>query len=517
MSVKLVLFYTEIIPIFQVMSFLSDLPISKLLDRLHVHTKSIAVYGASLYVIMEILAYAKWRHRVYWLTHLKTPCLDGKPLEKYEEFFCRNMLTQPRPKEYFESIFQAPLHLISRERAVHLLCYYMTMREMEDYPQHMYPTSVLNKSIHILEVMENNGHFSLHSDPATAWLPKSTLTECTLPRSDVVDFVRVGRASIDAFYKPIPVRLIMLIMRRYAEREMVQMGFTRTVGESCIVYWKRPQMTKRDDSRAIRPLFFLHGLGFGIVPYVHFIRSLLDDRREIVVPEWPNISLGWEDNRCDVSPTPKQYADSLFTCIKTLRNSDGSRATSVDTIGHSWGTAVTHFYKAHRPTLLARQVFIDPIGFATSFHKWATFAHEYCLRSWSELFAIQHEIGLFETFGMWFVKGDINVQCLARRAIYISDILSTSVNNTCDENCLVVLSGKDPVIPSHDIMNDFKRNGTCTTIIDEKWRHGEFLFGKDSGNIWQKITDWVSPRELGKLRRVKSDPSFRGHLFGVAS
>jgi pimeloyl-ACP methyl ester carboxylesterase len=500
------------------MSFLSQLPISKLLDRLHVHTKSIAIYGASLYVLMEVLAYSKWRHRVYWLTHLPLPGLDNYPLEEYEDFFHKEMLSQRRPKEIIETLFQTSVERISRERALHALCFYLTMRELESYPGGEYPSALVAKAQGVLDGMQRAGQFTLHSDPSTAWLPASTRTECTLPRTDVVDFVRIGRASVDAFYKPIPIRLAMLVMRSYAEKEMRQMGFTRTVGASSIVYWKRPQVAKRDDSRAIRPLFFLHGLGFGIVPYVHFIHSLLDDRRDMVVPEWPNISLGWPDNRCDIYPQPKDYADSLFKCIKTLHNSDGSLATCIDTVAHSWGTVVTHFYMAHRPSLLVRRVYIDSLAFATSFHKWATFSNEYCLRSWSDLFAIRHKIGFLETFAMWFIKGDINVQHLGKRVVYFSQILYSVVTKTIDHNCLFVLSGNDAIIPSYDIITHVKQNETCETVLDEDWGHGEFLFGPDPGNIWQRIVDWVSPRDMASaLRRVKSDPSFRGHLFGTAS
>ena len=500
------------------MSFLSKLWIGKIFDRIHVDVKSIATYGASLYVLMEVLAYAKWRRRVQVVSEMEIPDMDNFPIDKYEDFFHKQMASQKYPRDIIESLFQAPLHRVSRERALHFLCFYMTMREQESYPNGMYPLVLVAKAEGVLNAMERKGQFTLHSDPSTAWLSSSVRTECTLPRGDVVDFARIGRPSIDAFYKPIPVRLTMLIMRSYAEREMRQMGFTRTVGSSHIVYWKRPQVTKRDDSRAIRPLFFLHGLGFGIVPYVHFIHSLLDDRRDMVVPEWPNISLGWADNCCDVSPKPRDYADSLFKCIKTLHNSDGSRATCIDTIGHSFGAVVTHFYMAYRPSLLVRRVYIDTLGLAPSFHKWCTFSHEYCLRSWSDLYAIRSKIGTLETFAMWFIKGDINIQKLGKRVLFFCDFLTPPMYKSLDHNSLLVLSGNDVIIPTYDIIKHVEEHETCQTVVDDDWGHGEFLFGPDPGNLWQKMADWVSPREKGAaLRRVKSDPSFRGHLFGSAS
>lgn len=499
------------------MNLLPSLPIRKALERLHVDVKSIITYGASLYVLMEVLAYSTWRKRVKQITDSPLPGLGDYPMDKYEDYFYEEMFNQPQPIEIIESMFQAPLHRVSRERAVHFLCYYFTMKELENYPDNAYPPSVIAKANRAIDDMQMKGEFKLHSDPSTAWLPAEVRTECTLPRTDVVDFVRLGRSSINAFYKPIPMRLVMLCMRCYAEKEMRQMGFVRSVGASNIVYWKRLQRTKKDHTRAIRPLFFLHGLGFGLVPYVHFIHSLLDDRRAIVVPEWPNISLGWEDNCCEGGITPKDYADSLFKYIRTLQNSDGSMATCIDTVGHSWGSVVTHYYMAYRPSLLVRRVYIDSLAFAVSFHRYATFSNEYCLRSWSELFAIRHKIGYLETFAMWFIKGDVNVQQLGKRVTYFSQILYSVVKKTIDHNCLFILSGQDPIIPAYDIIKHVDKNESCETAIDHEWGHGEFLFGPDPGNLWQRIADWVSPRELGVLRRVKSDPSFRGHLFGSAS
>lgn len=488
-------------------------------ENVDVNVKLFACYGASIYAVMELLALWRWRNRVLWVNDFPLPGL-GKdfPLKKYENYFEKTMELQKRPKDVIESLFQAPLHRISSERALHFLCFYLTMKEQESFALSRYPDEIISKATRILDKMQTKGGFVLHSNPATAWLPWTVRSESTLPRSNTVDFARIGRASIDAFYKPIPLRLLMLLARSYAENEMRQMGFVRTVGLHNIVYWKRPQQTKRDDSRAIRPLFFLHGLGFGIVPYVHFIRSLLDDRRDIVVPEWPNISLGWSDNRNDKVPIPVEYADSLFKVIRTLKNSDGSMATCIDTIAHSWGTIVTAYYMAHRPSLLVRRVYIDALTFGASFHRFIAFSFEYCLRSWSELLAIRRHVGIFETFAMWFVKGDINVQLLGKRGVYLAHVLSSDMNQVLDHNCLFVLGGNDPVIPSYDVADHvLEQKLQCKVLIDDDWAHGGFLHQSDPNNYWQRIADWVSPREKGSLRRVKSDPSFRGHLLGSAT
>lgn len=212
------------------------------------------------------------------------------------------------------------------------------MRELESYSGNAYPDTIVESGLRILTEFEKTGQFKLHSDPATAWLHESTPTEAIVgANTSVVDFIRIGRGSINAFYKPLAVQITLSIARLYAEREMREMGFVRSVGNNNVVFWiKEFRRTGDESPSTARPLFFFHGLGFGIVPYIHFIRTLVDDRRTMVVPEWPNISLGWKDNTRDEGLFSHHYAEALSAVVKTLKNSDGTGATTIDVIGHSY-------------------------------------------------------------------------------------------------------------------------------------------------------------------------------------
>jgi hypothetical protein len=54
----------------------------------------------------------------------------------------------------------------------------------------------------------------------------------------------------------------------------------------------------------------------------------------------------------------------------------------------------------------------------------------------------------------------------------------------------------------------------CTVELDPDWGHGGFLFLPDTHDLWQRICDWVAPHR-NVFRKVKSDPSFRGHIFAL--
>lgn len=176
-----------------------------------------------------------------------------------------------------------------------------------------------------------------------------------------------------------------------------------------------------------------------------------------------------------------------------------------------------NYIHAHYPSLFNRRVYIDCICFGVSFHTWATFGAEYHLRSWSELLSFGYSDGWLQMFAWWFVKADWSVQQIAKRLTYFGQSMASHEGGDLNENCLVILSGIDDTIPTYDIRDYVaERKLPCTVLINDNWRHGGFLWQEDPNNIWQKVCDWVSP-EKKSLKRVKSDPSIRGHLFAAGS
>jgi hypothetical protein len=178
-----------------------------------------------------------------------------------------------------------------------------------------------------------------------------------------------------------------------------------------------------------------------------------------------------------------------------------------------------NYIHSHRPLLLARRVYMDAIVFGTSFHTWVLFGAEYQLRSWAELLAFGRSKGAMAALQMWFVKGDVEVQQIARRLTFIGQCMASYEGAEVDEHTLFVLSGQDDVISSYDVVDYCAAHSLpCTVLIDDHWKHGGFLWQDDPNQLWQKVYDWVSPDNVKRgMRRVKSDPSFRGHLFAAGS
>ena len=179
-----------------------------------------------------------------------------------------------------------------------------------------------------------------------------------------------------------------------------------------LVYWHRHCNHERK-----RPaLFFLHGLGFGICPYVGFLKYLVENlggEQDIIAPEWPNISLGWMDNYCsDELPSSQEYADSIYIIAK--RHTPSRKA---DFIGHSFGSAMINYVFAHHPSIINKRVYWDPIVFCNSFPSYAIFSYEHYLSHFSTLWREakkRSDAPLLFCFREWFVKTDINTQQITK-------------------------------------------------------------------------------------------------------
>ena len=86
-----------------------------------------------LYAILECVAFLRWlRERARIEASPRSSMSPKFDRERWGRFFAREMSAQRRPREILQRVFQAPIRNISRERAVHFLCFYLTCGELED-------------------------------------------------------------------------------------------------------------------------------------------------------------------------------------------------------------------------------------------------------------------------------------------------------------------------------------------------------------------------------------------------
>lgn len=114
-------------------------------------------------------------------------------------------------------------------------------------------------------------------------------------------------------------------------------------------------------SAARAPIVFVHGVGFGLLPYTGWARKLLHAARGAPVmllclpfgAQQLGAELGWRR-------TPAHAEQATWEVALALRKHGHREATFV---GHSLGTTVLTWLCRLRPRLVASSVFIDPICF----------------------------------------------------------------------------------------------------------------------------------------------------------
>jgi pimeloyl-ACP methyl ester carboxylesterase len=164
---------------------------------------------------------------------------------------------------------------------------------------------------------------------------------------------------------PLGIHLLLYASTELALRlSMRKRGFTRlSIGS--VAYYFHPGRSSDedfvgnevDDEDEGLPIFFVHGIGIGLLPYLPLVDGLLESGRPLVLPEIPYV-MGlrpWQSPNAVLPPA------AVTTIINTILAIHGfSKATFV---GHSYGTSWVSYMCKYAPTAVAAAVFLDPICF----------------------------------------------------------------------------------------------------------------------------------------------------------
>lgn len=98
---------------------------------------------------------------------------------------------------------------------------------------------------------------------------------------------------------------------------------------------------------------FVHGIGFGLLPYISVIQGLRKFNRSVILVELPHIS-----NRItNIFPSRENFVSTMHT----LLNENNAQAGVF--IGHSFGTTYVSWLLKFSPSMVDKAVFIDPVVF----------------------------------------------------------------------------------------------------------------------------------------------------------
>eukprot|EP01134_Creolimax_fragrantissima_P003285 CFRG3285T1 len=128
-------------------------------------------------------------------------------------------------------------------------------------------------------------------------------------------------------------------------------------------YWYRQgsatidTLDQDEELQRSKPFVFLHGLGLGLAPYLHFILQLVTHVNsrgsDLYVLEMPYVAMRIHSTVPSMNDKAK--------AIEAMLHADGY--TSANFIGHSFGTLVLARICKICPTVITSVVFVDPICF----------------------------------------------------------------------------------------------------------------------------------------------------------
>ena len=258
-----------------------------------------ARYAFGAYAATEGCAFGAHQYRINQMHHAPRRSMEeGFDYDGHFRWFASELRHEPNPRRLFEDAFNAaPIATIPRANALHMLQFYLTARERDEFPDEEYPPEVTREAESLLRRLERrHGLAFLDRDAATSVDPNEAnarpgaraktklrralrvLSRRTrddkafaaadsavrdflvdgaggsqggveTPRSvgaassaeNGADFIRTNRFEMHAYYKPIAFQALIAAFRFASNAKLRSAGFERKRDPATnIVAWVRP-------------------------------------------------------------------------------------------------------------------------------------------------------------------------------------------------------------------------------------------------------------------------------------
>jgi pimeloyl-ACP methyl ester carboxylesterase len=222
-------------------------------------------------------------------------------------------------------------------------------------------------------------------------------------------------------------------------------------------YWVR--MPSTEEGRRRTPIFFVHGIGVGLVMYLEMIKALNTHDCPIICLELPFIS----SNIAPKVPNISEQVESIDAIFERWG------LTKAMFVGHSYGSVILSWMAQQLPSRVAGLVFIDPVVMMLNLKNILfnfLYKHEGDGKI-SDLIGTELHINNALRRNFWWY----------RNIVWASDLQRSGLPS------LVCLSEKDEIVPTNAVKRHIeqhaKRMGDANVVdsyIMHGANHGEMLF-----------------------------------------
>ncbi|KAL6784986.1 hypothetical protein ACKKBG_A01950 [Auxenochlorella protothecoides x Auxenochlorella symbiontica] len=189
----------------------------------------------------------------------------------------------------------------------------------------------------------------------------------------------------------------------------------------------------RSLSAAQLPIVFLHGVGFGVLPYLHFLRAIVKSHpgHPLLLVEVPHVSLRLCWQAAEVDEVARALAAAL-------ERHGFSRAV---VMGHSYGTFVASRFTQLFPKMVHSLVIMDPVCMLVCYPQ---LLHNFIYRrpSRENFTSVSGSLDLIR----FFCSRDLTISQAFCRKFNWAELMLWP--DDIPERCLVVVSGLDDLVPS---------------------------------------------------------------------
>ncbi len=272
-------------------------------------------------------------------------------------------------------------------------------------------------------------------------------------------FLKFGANHINAKYKPLVIYGILYSMKTSCYAILRYNGFRKYRTESGIVYFHYRSNQHKNTT------LFLHGLGFGITPYLKYIMTL-KNHTNLIIPIVPNISnmdmTSWFQNITDdkLQPSYNTWRQDMRKVVER------HGINHLNVISHSFGTIVLGIL-LQDPWFVQKfeyKVFVEPVCFVEDSYK--TF------RYINESFDEHNKMLSFWTNIL--IYSDIYIRYVAQRYLFGPEFWIT--DNDILEDTLIVLSENDALVPSHALQRRMEKNSVQCMVVNNANHSDIFLY-----------------------------------------
>ena len=212
-------------------------------------------------------------------------------------------------------------------------------------------------------------------------------------------------------------------------------------------------------------LIFIHGLGFGYIPYFRTLMKL-NSSYNLVIVVLPNISSYnyYDDMNYEYFPSPTLISDGIYRFIES-KNIDNSII-----LAHSFGTYITQILRKNKKsTIFEKIIMVDPIifwigCFKMSLHVENPFIKKYPLTTY-----------LIDNIISFMIYQCLYLKYVCFRVMFGPDFWVYDVDEISNNNITLILEKEDYVIPA-ELLYLKVRNKIKTYYFDsEGMTHGTIL------------------------------------------